>query len=894
MSQKDYHNLSVNKIFKLLTTQNSGLSQKEASLRLKKFGSNKLPEEKKLSIIVLLLHQFKNPLIYILFVALAVSFFTMHLIDAGIILAVIFISGIIGFIQEYKASQALSSLKQMIRYKAKVLRNDKKVVLAQEVIVPGDIIFLFPGDKIPADARIIEAQNFEVIEAALTGESVPSDKNPDTLPPGTQLADRENMVYLGTVVARGQATAVVVATGQQTELGYIANLVKETEEVKTPLQKQLNSFGKTIGLILIGLSVLIFGLGVFTGKPIFEMFLTMIAVIVAAIPEGLLPAMTVILAIGMRRLAKHKGLIRKLIAVETLGSVTVICTDKTGTLTQGEMRVSQIITEATKLSRNGHIFLPKIGTTGNTNHAIALKIGLMCNNALIENPDDDLEKLVILGNSTERALVLAGLSIGLNKEDLVKDEPRIAEIPFDSEYKYMVTLHRSGKSKGKGNIAYIKGAPEKILELSSFVDVGGKKIKLTSSKRKEIEKQYLKLTSSGLRVLAVGYKVENKEVLTDDFNNRDNLGDFIFVGLLALKDPLRPEAKETIKLTQGAGIRTLIVTGDHKFTAMAIAQELGFKIQHDKVMEGSDLDKLTDEELEKKVKTTMIFARVEPKHKIRIITALQKNGEVVAMTGDGVNDAPALKKADIGVALGSGTDVAKEVSDLVLLDNNFKVLIEAIKRGRITFNNIRKVVLYLLTDSFSEMVIIGGSVVLGLPLPILPAQILWIKLVEDATPAMSLSFDEIDEDVMKEPPRKTTEAILNRDLKKLIFFYTIIMDLILFGLFYYFWKTSGNLDYARTITFVGLGISSLFYIYAVRGLKISIFKINPFSNKFLLISTLSGLLFLVIAVYVPFFNKILHTVQLEARDWVLLLSYGLFSIVIYEIGKKLTIAKTAR
>lgn len=890
MTQKSYHNLSVKKTFQALKAHDTGLLREEASLRLKKYGPNILPEEKKLSGIILFLHQFKNPLIYILFIALAVSFVTMHFVDAGIILAVILISSIIGFTQEYKASQALSKLKHMVRYKAKVLRDGKEVILPQEAIVPGDIIFLFPGDKIPADARIIEAQNFEVIEAALTGESIPSNKNPDILPADTQLADRENSIYLGTVVASGQAKAVVTTTGQQTQLGRIATMVKETEEIKTPLQKQLNSFGKTIGLILIGLSVLIFGLGVFTGKPIFEMFLTMIAVIVAAIPEGLLPAMTVILAIGMQRLSKHKGLIRRLIAVETLGSVTVICTDKTGTLTQGEMRVSQIITEATKFSHDGHDFSQKIEAEGEASHIVVLKIGLLCNNALIENPDDDLEKLIILGNPTERALVLASLSAGLDKEDLVKDEPRIAEIPFDSEYKYMVTLHKFRKSKRGRGVAYIKGAPEKILALSSFVDVEGKKIKLTPSKRKEIQKQYLKLTSSGLRVLAVGYKIGSKEILAENFH-RDGLGDFVFVGLIALKDPLRPEAKETVRIAQNAGVRPIIVTGDHKLTAMAIAQELGLEIGHNKVLEGSDLDKLADEELEEKVKKTVIFARVEPKHKIRIVTALQKNGEVVAMTGDGVNDSPALKKADIGVALGSGTDVAKEVSDLVLLDNNFKVLVEAVKRGRITFNNIRKVVLYLLTDSFSEMIIVGGSVVLGLPLPILPAQILWIKLIEDATPAMSLSFDEIDEDVMKEPPRKRIEPILNHRFKALIAFYAVIMDLILFGLFYYFWKTSGDLDYARTITFVGLGIASLFYIYAVRGLKFSVFKLNPFSNKFLVITTIAGLLLLMIAIYVPFFNKILNTVSLGIKEWVILLVYAVLAVLVYEIGKKFTIAR---
>lgn len=854
-----YHRLSIKEVFKALKTQAQGLSKKEAASRLEKFGPNKLPEAKRFSALILFLHQFKNPLIYILFAALTISFATKHFVDAWIILVVILISSAVGFLQEYKASQALSRLKQMVRHKARALRDGKEMIVAQEEVVPGDIILLSAGDKVPADARLIEAQNFEVVEAALTGESIPSSKGIDILPQDTPLADRENMVYLGTVVARGKAKAIVVSTGQKTELGRIATLVKETADEKTPLQEQLTHFGRVIGLILVVVNILIFGLGVLTGKPLFEMFLTSVAVVVAAVPEGLLPAMTVILAIGMQRLAKHKGLVRKMLAAETLGSVSVICADKTGTLTQGEMRVSQII--------------PK------TSHFFALKIGLLCNNAVIENPDKELKDWVIVGDPTEKALLLAGCAAGLKKEELEKEEPRIAEIPFDSEYKFMATLNQTEIR----NFIYAKGAPEKILALSA----------LTAAKKKEIQKQYEHLTSLGLRVLAVAYKLEDKIKSSEEFT-RENLSDLIFVGLVALKDPLRPEAKKAIALCQNAGIQPVIVTGDHKLTAMAIVQELGIEVSRENVLEGADLDKITDEELRELVKKIVIFARVEPKHKIRIVQALQANGEVVAMTGDGVNDAPALKKADIGVAVGSGTDVAKEVADLVLLDNNFGTIVEAVRRGRMTFNNIRKVILYLLTDSFSEMVIVAGSVILGLPLPILPAQILWIKLIEDAAPAMSLSFDEIDEDVMKEPPRKKTEPILNHKAKALIAFYAIVMDLILFGLFYYFWKTSGNLDYARTITFVGLGLASLFYIYAVRGLKLSIFKLNPFSNKFLMATTVVGALLFLVAIYAPFFNNILRTVPLGIKEWLVLGSYAMLGIVVYEVGKKFTIARVPK
>ncbi len=898
-----YHHLSTKKIFKVFESQPQGLSKKEAAARLEKFGRNELPETKKFSALILFFHQFKNPLIYILFVALIISFATAHFVDAWIILGVILISGTIGFLQEYKADQALSRLKQMVKYKAKTLRNGQETIVAQEDIIPGDIILLSAGDKIPADARLIEAQNFEVIEAALTGESVPSSKTVDILPPNTPLADRENMIYLGTVVARGKAKAVVVATGHTTELGYIATLVKKTGESKTPLQKQIIHLGKVIGLILVVLNVLIFGLGILVGKPFFEMFLTSVAVMVAAVPEGLFPAMTIILAIGMQRLAKHKGLVRKMLAAETLGSVSVICTDKTGTLTQGEMRVSEIVTQAFKVSNSstfdfaknniergdGEKFSYTIKPDGEASHIIALKIGLLCNNAIIENPGDELKDWMIVGDSTEKALLLAARSIGLKKEELEEEEPRIAEIPFDSEYKFMATRHKSRGSQ----LVCAKGAPERILARSSFVDIEGKKVALNATERKEIQEQYEHLTSLGLRVLAVAYKLEDAFSASEKFTI-ENLDDLVFVGLIALKDPLRPEVKKTISLCQSAGIRPVIVTGDHKLTAMAIVRELGIDVSQENILEGSDLDKISDEKLRGLAKKIIIFARVEPKHKIRIVEALQLNGEVVAMTGDGINDTPALKKADIGIAVGSGADVAKEVADLVLLDNNFETIIEAVRRGRITFNNIRKVVLYLLTDSFSEMVIVGGSIILGLPLPILPVQILWIKLTEDAAPAMSLAFDEMDEDVMKEPPRKKTEPILNHKAKMLIVFYAVIMDSLLLGLFYYFWKTSGNLDYARTITFVGLGIACLFYIYAVRGLKLSIFKLNPFSNKFLVVTTVVGVLMFLAAIYIPFFNDILRTVPLGIKEWIVLGSYGILSIIVYETGKKFTIAKVSK
>ena len=882
-----YYHLSIKEVLTKLQTKIQGLSSKEVSHRIKKYGYNKLPQTKKFSLLTLFFEQFKNPLIYILFFALIVSFVTKHYTDGWIILAVVTISTIVGFLQEYKANNALSQLKKLIKYKAKVIREDKEMIIAQEELVPGDIILLNPGDKVPADARILEVKNLEVIEASLTGESMPIEKNTKNIDEKTAMADRKNMVYLGTVISRGSGKAVITATGIKTEIGNIASLVHKTEEIVTPLQKQMLDFGKMIGVILIFVNIFIFGLGLLMGKPLFEMFLTSVAMIVAAVPEGLLPAMTVILAIGMQRLAKQKGLVRKMLATETLGSVSVICSDKTGTLTQGEMRIVKIITEKNKLSYHGDDFSKFIEPNSNASHITALKIGLLCNNAILENPDDEIHKWNIIGNPTEKALLLAGKTAGLHKENLEKKSPRITELPFESEHKYMVTGH---KFKDDKFVKYIKGAPERILPFMSFVDVEGKQEKMSKLKKKEIQKKCDELTATGLRVIAIGFKLGKNQKQNIKINHND-LNNFVFVGLIAFKDSLRPEAKETIKLCQGAGIRPVVITGDHKLTATAIVKDLGLNVSEKNVMEGVELDNISDKKLKSIINKIIIFARVEPRHKIRIVTALQENGEIVAMTGDGINDAPALKKADIGVAVGSGTDVAKQTADLVLLNDNFKTIVGAIEQGRGTFDNIRKVILYLLSNSFTEVILIALSLVLGLPLALLPVQILWVKMIEDSLPSMALAFDPINKNVMTHSPRKKEEAILNKNLKKLLVLFILISDTLLFAIFYYFWKKTGDAAYAQTIAFVGLGIASRFYIFSIRGLHQSILSYNPFKNKLVNWSTVFGFLMIIIAVYVPFLNDILQTVPLGVHEWLILIAYAIVSISIYEIGKKVFISR---
>ncbi len=876
-----HHQLSVAEVQQSLNAGKQGLNSTDAEARIQTYGLNKLPDKKKLSTVALFFRQFKNPLIYILFAAFVISILTSHWVDAIIVSVVIYVSSVIGFFQEYKAGQALERLNKLIRYDVNVLRDGKPVSISHEQIVPGDVILVSSGDKIPADARLIELSNFSTIEASLTGESLPLAKHVDPLPESTPLAERKNMIYAGTVAASGNAKAIVTATGINTELGNIATMVQSTEEEQTPLQVQLLVFGKWLGVVLVVINIIIFGVGIITGIPLLAMFMTAVAVVVSAVPEGLIPAMTVILTVGMNKLVKKNGLVRKLVAAETLGSVTVICADKTGTLTRGEMRCDSFIAyDATLHGEPSAPMHPDINRL--------LEISLVCNAGFIHSENGEVKAS---GNPTDRALLLAGHEFGIDRNSLLQKLPVLAEIPFGSEHKFMATLHATPEGQHE-RIIYLKGAPEKILSFSNFYFHNGAVFPMQEKDLAKIKTTYQELTSKGLRVIGLGFRSisasEEYHLSTADMK------EIVFAGLVAFRDPLRPEVANAIQQCRNAGIRPVMITGDHKLTAATIANELGMEVGADEVIEGSELDILSDDELSKRVGNIKVFARVEPKHKSKIVSAYQKNGEVVAMTGDGVNDSPALKKSNIGVAMGSGTDISKDVADLVLLDDNFNTIVEAVRRGRIIFDNIRKVLLFLLTDAFSTMIVVGGAVLLGLPLPLLPAQILWIKLAESSLPAMALAFDEIDEGLMKLKPRKKDEPIISNDMKKLILFYALIMDTLLFVIFYYFWQSTGNLEYARTVTFVALGMNTFFYIFAVRGFRLPVYRLNPFDNKYLLLTLVLGMSLILIAVYIPFFNTLLHTIPLGFSEWGILVSYAVLSIVVYEIGKKITIAKNGQ
>jgi Ca2+-transporting ATPase len=883
-----WHNLSIEKVIKILETDlEQGLAEKEVKERQKTFGKNKLPEEKPLSSLKIYFEQFRSPLIYILVIAGIITLILKEFTDAIVIFGAVFLNAIVGFLQENKASQALRALKRVVKHEAEVLRGGNLKIIDSIELVPGDIIILKPGDKVPADGRLIEAHNLKTNEMALTGEWLAASKTIDILPKETPVPDRDNMVYMGTIVEDGKARAIVTATGLQTEIGKVAEMLKETKEEKTPLQKKLAHLGKIIGAIIVVICLFIFILGVIVGKAFLEIFTVSVALAVAAIPSGLPVAMTVILAIGMQRILKRKGLVRKLLATETLGSTSIICTDKTATLTEGKMQVAVILTETKELLSDGKKYSEKINKNGEGSHILALKIVTLCNEAFVENPEEVMERWIIRGRPTDRALLQAGMQAGLNKKELEKRMPKIDEMPFDPIHKYLASLYKLNENQ---QVLYVCGAPEKILSLSTGLEIEGKSERLTSDKLERMEKKLTELTQKGLRVIAVAYK--KYEVVSMKYEKLEEIcKDLVFVGFVGLKDPLRKEVKEAVKICRQAGMRPIIITGDHKLTAKAIAEELDFRIKEENIIEGKDLDQMSDQEFEKKVKKIQVYARAEPRHKMRIIDAWQKKGKVVAMTGDGINDAPALKAADIGVAVGSGTDVAKGVADLILLPDSFNIIVAAIEEGRVIIDNLRKVITYLLSVSFSEVVLIGVTLPFGFPLPLLAGQILWINLLEGSLPAFSLGMEPKEKDIMERKPEGKSIPLLIKESKALIFIIVLFSSSILLALFLWLYFGGHDIAYIRTMIFACLALESFFYIFSCRSLRKNLWQINPFSNKYLLGAWVFAVIMLLLAIYLPPLQTLLRTVPLGLQDWLIFVSFGILGLILIEATKWYFIAK---
>lgn len=868
-----FHNQTIKEVIASLNGNISGLNPWEREERRKKIGYNRLPSKKPVSPLVLFLSQFNNSLVYILLFAGLASLMFNDLVDAAIIFIAIFLNTIIGFVQEKKANDTLDKLKNYVANRSVIVINNEIREINSEEIVPGDIIMLRVGDRLPADARLIEANNIQVDEAILTGESMPAVKQTDRLPAGASLADMTNMVFAGTLIVSGLGRAIVTATGAYTELGKITHLSYETHDEQTPLQKKLSDFSRILGFIYALLTLVVVIIGVVMGKNIFDMFLTGVALACAAIPEGLNVAVTVILAIGMQKILKQKVLTRRLVATETLGSTTVICTDKTGTLTEGRMELSHL-----SIGRQIVELSPK-STFDNDELLEVVKVIMLCNQAYAENTSSDLAEWRFIGLPTDIALLRFGMQFGFTKQELANGSKLIFEQPFDNSMKRMLSLYENTD----GSVLYQKGAPEMILDNCDKILENGRIIPIDESIKLDIKNIQLKYTDSGLRVLALAKKTYLSGVNIDNDKLYSEAG-LIFVGLVALKDPLRSDARETVEKCQKAGIRLIIITGDHPLTAQAIAKEIGIETTLDDIMTGHKIDETDDDNFFEAIKHVKIFARVSPHHKLRIVKALQGAGEVVAMVGDGINDAPAIKASDIGVCLGSGSDATKESSDLVLLDNDLSNIVFAVKEGRVIFSNIRKLVTFLLSDNFSHMILIAGSIILGLPLAMLPIQILWLNLVQDGLPSFALAKEEGDDELMTAPIVRRNESIFNKEMLMIIFGVGIVRDLAIFGIFIFAMRFA-EIDYIRTLIFAILGTNSLFNILSVRSLSRPIWEIPVLSNRFMVVSIGLSFLMLLAGVYLPFLSDMLHTVPLDAFAWIIIILISVFNIMVIEAVK---------
>ncbi|MHB0998653.1 MAG: cation-translocating P-type ATPase [Armatimonadota bacterium] len=863
-----WHALSTDQILDQLDTTRDGLSDVEAKKRLEQYGANELKETARISPIIAFLNQFRSPLIYILMLAALFSFASGHPIDGFVILAIVILNAVIGFYQEYQAERALEALKKISALQATVIRDNEEVEIDSSDLVPGDIILLQTGDKIPADARLIFATNLKTDESALTGESLPVDKNTVQLPSDSPLAERSNMVYSGTAVVYGRGTAAVTETGMNTQMGKIATQVTESDQGSTPVQRRLAVLAGQLGVVGLIIAAIIIVIGLMRDFSLLDMFFVGVAAAVSFIPEGLPAVVTVVLAAGVQRMAKRFAVVRKLPAVETLGSATVICSDKTGTLTRNEMTVKTGYLAEREFTVEGEGYAP-VGKFHYDNQVIThedcpdigilLKAFVLCSDSRLHHEENTWR---VSGDPTEGALIVAGEKFGLRKHDLENEEPRVDEVPFDSEKRYMATLHKLPDGR---KVAYVKGAPERILAMSSRYYSVGDTPEINDKVLDIFAKHNARMAADALRVLATAYKEFPAE--THRINQSDVESGLIFIGAVGMMDPPRDEAKQAIQAARTAGIRVIMVTGDHPDTARTIGRMLGLLDNDMEVVAANTLDNMSDSELTESINRIAVFARAEPEHKIRIIRALKQNGQIVAMTGDGVNDAPALKMADIGIAMGiTGTDVSKEASDMILLDDNFATIIAAVEEGRSIYANIRRVILYLLATNTGEVLIYLIGILSGLPLPLIPVQILWINLVTDGFSTVPLSMEPREEGILQEPPRNVNAPIVDKNMIQRIVFVSLFMLVGTLGLFIWELENS-SLDKARTFAFVSMALFQVFNVFNVRSDKHSIFHVGIMSNPYVLAGASISVLAQIAAVHVGFFQNIFRTVPLSLAEW---------------------------
>lgn len=856
--------LSCESVFSKLKSSPLGLTLAEASKRLAEHGPNELQAARRISPWRILLEQLKNILILILLAATVASAFLGHAVEAAAITIIVVFAVVLGFVQEYRAERAIEALRKMAAPTASVIRDGEEVELPARELVPGDVFLLRAGDKVPADARLFESVNLQVEEAPLTGESVPTEKHVAPISGEAAIGDRKNMVHAGTAATYGRGRAVVVSTGMNTEFGKIARMIQTIESGKTPLQKNLNRLGHTLARAAFVIVALIVAVGLFRGTPFIEMLIFGIALAVAVVPEALPAVVTISLALGVQRMVKRNALIRRLPAVETLGSTSVICSDKTGTLTKDEMTVRRIFVGARMLEVSGAGYVPRgqfsyDGTVIAPDESLKLLLqaAALASDAVVTYSASD-KRWQIKGDPTEGAMVVAAAKAGLEKSDLDAQFPRTGEIPFTSETKRMTTLHAAPE----GGMAYSKGAPETIVGSCEQVVNESGRVALEAAGKEEILEAARRMAADALRVLAIAVKPE----ATMENAERD----MIFLGLVGMIDPPRPEAKTAIEKCEQAGIKVVMITGDHPVTAQAVARELGI-LKRGRVVTGAELEAISDEALEAEVEQIDVYARVSPAHKLRVVEALQKRRHIVAMTGDGVNDAPALKRADIGVAMGiTGTDVSKEAAAMTLTDDNFASIVAAVEEGRGIFDNCKKYLMFLLSANTSEIVLMAGAALLGLPMPLTAVQILYINLATDGLPALALAVDPPERDIMLRKPRNPRSGIFTRPIVTLLIaggLWSATVNLCLFA-----WALGSGYssEQAMTMTFVSLVLIQFFMAYNFRSERVSLLY-KPFANKWLNLAVAWELLPLAAVLYVPFMQEAFSTYGLQSSEWVAIL-----------------------
>lgn len=881
-----WHCKSATEVLACLESSEAGISSEVASQRLEQFGTNRLKEQGRTSALMRLLLQFHNPLIYVLLVTAGATGLLQHWVDTGVILGVVVINAIIGFIQESKAEQAIESLKQMLAPVASVMRDGKKTSIAASEIVPGDIVYLQSGDKVPADLRLLRLKNMQIDEATLTGESVPATKSIDVLPQDAGLADQNNLAFAGTLVTTGTAVGVVVATGDNTQIGRIAGMLRGVQGVDTPLIRRLAYFSKVITIAIVVFCILVFVLGIAAGHPALDMMMATVALAVSAIPEGLPAIMTITLAIGVKRMAARNAVIRKLPAVEALGSTTVICTDKTGTLTRNEMTVTSVVCGDGVFSVTGGGYLPQGDVLDENDKSVSmsqsstleelLTAGVLCNDSGLHQ---EAGQWKIDGDPTEGSLLVLAGKAGLVLDSLLKTWPRTDEIPFESESQFMATLHHNHLGEA---IVYLKGAPEAVLS------------RCTKQWNADAECSYAhwqsvatSMAEKGLRVLAIAEKSHDPQQTVLDVTDTDH--GFSWLGLVGMLDPSRQEAIEAVAKCHAAGIQVKMITGDHVATARAIGRQVGIGDGH-RAISGTELDQLDDAAFDRAVVECEIFARVSPAHKLKLVQALQRQGHVVAMTGDGVNDAPALKQADIGIAMGqTGTEVSKEAAEMVLLDDNFASIERAVEEGRTVYNNLRKTILFILPTNGGECLTLVAALLLGTLLPILPLHILWINLVTTVALAVTLAFDPVDADIMSQKPRDPREPLLDRGLVWRIVYVSIVMALGTFALFFYELRLGSGLDTARGVAVNAIVFFEVAYLFNSRHLTNSIInRRGLLGNHVVWWGVAAVVIMQVLFTYWPVANRLFEIGPLSAAMWLRIAAAAIALLLLVETEKAIS------